>query len=47
MEREDKEAVWVVDEDSGDGRAIGIVRRSDIYKTLSRALLDAHAEEHH
>lgn len=47
MESEDKEAVWVVDEQGDEERAIGIVRRSDVYKTLSRALLDIHAEEHH
>ncbi|MCP1334969.1 chloride channel protein [Futiania mangrovi] len=45
MERENREAVWIVDPDEPE-RAIGVVRRSDAYRTLARALLDAHEEEH-
>ena len=47
MEAQDLEAIWVVEGDHDTAQAIGIVRRSDVYKTLSRALLDIHAEEHH
>ena len=45
LEQHELEALWIVESEEED-KAIGVVHKSDAYLMLSRALLDAHAEEH-